>query len=169
MPVPASSGIFAFLHHMKVNYRDARPEDAKAILGLIKELAEYEKSPHLVENTEENLLKDGFGENPVYKAFVAEANGMVVGFALTYIRYSTWRGRVLYLEDIYVQPQSRSLGIGKELMKMSIDYARKLGLKYMVFQVLDWNTSAIQFYQRFDAEFDHEWVNVIIKTGIGQP
>lgn len=149
---------------MPIIYRDAEPKDVPAILGLIKELAEFEKAPHLVENTEANLLRDGFGDQPVYKAFVAEKEGVIVAFSLSYIRYSTWRGRVLYLEDIYVQQTARSGGIGKKLMEITLDYARSLGLKYMVFQVLDWNQAAIDFYKSFDAEFDSEWVNVLIKT-----
>lgn len=145
-------------------YRDAISEDVPAILGLIKELAEFEKAPHLVENTEDQLRHDGFGPNPVYKSFVAEKNGRVIGFSLSYIRYSTWRGRVLYLEDIYVQPESRSGGVGRGLMEITLAHARSLGLKYMVFQVLDWNQNAIDFYKTFGAEFDSEWVNVLIKT-----
>lgn len=149
---------------MNVVFRDAVTEDVPAILGLVKELAEFEKAPHLVENTVDQLREDGFGPNPVYKAFVAEKNGRIIGFSLSYIRYSTWRGRVLYLEDIYVQPDFRSGGVGRRLMEITIEYARSLGLKYVVFQVLDWNQKAIDFYKTFNGEFDPEWVNVLIKT-----
>lgn len=142
--------------------RPATPADVSSILGLIKELAEFEKAPHLVTNTEEQLLKDGFGPNPVYQSLVAEVDKMVVAFALSYIRYSTWRGRVVYLEDIYVQPAFRSQGVGQRLMEAKLDYARSIGVSYISFQVLDWNTDAQRFYKRFNAEFDPQWVNVLI-------
>lgn len=142
--------------------RPATPADVSSILGLIKELAEFEKAPHLVTNTEEQLLKDGFGSNPVYQSLVAEVDKMVVAFALSYIRYSTWRGRVVYLEDIYVQPAFRSQRVGQRLMEAKLDYARSIGVSYISFQVLDWNTNAQRFYERFNAEFDPQWVNVLI-------
>lgn len=147
---------------MNLVIREATPKDIPSILGLIKELADFEKAPHLVTNTEEQLLEDGFGSTPAYQALVAEVNGRVVGFALSYIRYSTWRGKVLYLEDLYVQPDFRSLGIGGKLMDAKLKYTKSLNIKYMVLQVLDWNTPAIRFYKSFQAQFDPEWINVLI-------
>lgn len=149
---------------MEIHYRKATAADVPAMMGLVRELAEFEKSPHLVENTEEKMQQDGFGPHPVFHAFVAEKETVIVGFALHYVRYSTWRGRVLYLEDIYIQPAHRSQGIGRKLMEMTMEFARKQGMKYLVFQVLEWNTPAIEFYKTFKAELDPEWINVIIRT-----
>lgn len=149
---------------MEIQYRNATVADVPAMMGLVRELAEFEKAPHLVENTEEKMFRDGFGSQPAFHAFVAEKEGVVVGFALNYVRYSTWRGRVLYLEDIYIQPAHRSQGIGRKLMEMTLEYARQQEMKYLVFQVLEWNTTAIEFYKSFQAELDAEWINVIIRT-----
>ena len=149
---------------MNLTIRNAVPLDVPAILGLIRELAEFEKAPHLVTNTEAQLLEDGFGTHPVYKSLVAEVDGKVVAFALSYIRYSTWRGRMVYLEDLYVQPAVRSMGIGRALMNAKMDYIKSLDIKYMILQVLDWNTPAIRFYETFQGQFDPEWINVLIEV-----
>ena len=145
-----------------ITCRPATAADVPAILGLIKELALFEKAPNEVTNTESQLLDDGFGENPAYKAIVAESKGVVIGFALSYLRYSTWKGKVVYLEDLYVQPAYRSHGVGRRLMEQKIAYTQRLGLPYLVLQVLDWNTNAIRFYERFGASFDPEWTTVRI-------
>jgi GNAT superfamily N-acetyltransferase len=142
--------------------RPAEERDIPTILDLIRQLALFEKAPEKVENTEAALLDDGFGPNPVYTAFIAERDGQPVGFTLSYIRYSTWRGKVLYLEDIFVPQKYRGLGVGKKLMQNQIDYARTMGYPYVCFQVLDWNQSALDFYKPFGAEFDSEWVNALI-------
>ena len=149
---------------MKISYRQALPGDTPALLGLIKELALFENAPEKVENTKAQLLEDGFGLSPAFKAFVAEHEGVVIAFALSYIRYSTWKGRVLYLEDLYVQPTFRSSGIGRNLINMKLDYSKTLGIKYLCLQVLDWNENAIKFYESFGAELDQEWVNVLIEV-----
>lgn len=149
---------------LNVIVREALRGDIPSILGLIKELAEFEKAPHLVTNTETQLLEDGFGLNPFYKAFVAEVDGKVVAFALSYIRYSTWRGKVIYLEDLYVQPEFRSFGIGHKLMEAKLEYAKSINIKHLMLQVLDWNAPAIRFYKTFQAQLDPEWINVLIEV-----
>lgn len=153
----------------EIRYREAEPKDVPAILELVRELAAFEKAPHLVENTEDQLLADGFSETPAFKSFVAAANNQVIAFALSYIRYSTWRGKVVYLEDIYVKPEFRSLGIGRKLMEIMLDYTRSLGIKYLVLQVLDWNNNAIRFYESFNCQMDPEWINVLIEVNQDQP
>ena len=149
---------------MNILYRQATPDDIPALLALIKELAMFENAPEKVETTKAQLLEDGFGLSPSFKAFVAENEGIVIAFALSYIRYSTWRGRVLYLEDLYVQPPFRSSGIGRRLINMKLDYSKTLGIKYLCLQVLDWNENAIRFYESYGAELDQEWVNVLIEV-----
>ena len=144
--------------------REATPTDVPDIFRLINGLAEFERAPEQVTNTEDSLLLDGFGQNPAYKAFVAEINGSVVGFALSYIRYSTWKGKMVYLEDIFVEPAYRSAGLGSQLLEQILAFAKSLGIAYLSFQVLDWNTEAIRFYKRFHASFDPEWVNVRIEV-----
>lgn len=126
---------------------------------LIHELALFEKAPHEVVATVDTLLKYGFGENPLFVAWVAEKNGEVVGLALCYIRYSTWKGPVLYLEDLIVTDSFRGLGIGKALFETCIDYAKNKKYSKMVWQVLDWNTPAIEFYKGYGANLDPEWLN----------
>jgi GNAT superfamily N-acetyltransferase len=149
---------------MQINYREATPNDIPALLGLIKELAEFENAPEKVETTKAQLLEDGFGLSPSYKAFVAEYEGLVIAFALSYIRYSTWKGRVLYLEDLYVQLPNRSSGIGRKLLNMKLEYAKTFGIKHLCLQVLDWNANAIKFYESYGAQLDQEWVNVLIEV-----
>jgi len=149
---------------MSITYRDANPFDVPAILGLIKELALFEKAPEKVENTEAQLLEDGFGQFPIFKAIVAQHEDTIVAFALSYFRYSTWRGKVVFLEDLYVKPEYRSKGIGRKLMEMKLAYTEKLGLKYLCLQVLDWNQPAIDFYKSWGAELDEEWINVLFET-----
>lgn len=142
--------------------RPATPEDVPVIMQLIRELAEYEKAPHEVTNTEEQLLADGFGENPVFGAFLAEIDGKVVGMLLYYTRYSTWKAKRLYVEDIIVQEAFRGNGIGKKLLDTTIEYAKKKGFSGLNWQVLDWNEPAINFYKKYDVNFDTEWWNVSI-------
>jgi GNAT superfamily N-acetyltransferase len=144
---------------MAITVRRAVKEDCPRLLELVKELAVYEKAPDEVTVTLDHFIESGFGEKPVWWAFVAEENGTVYGFALYYIRYSTWKGQAMYLEDILVTESARGKGIGKLLFDQLIEEAREKGLKRMVWQVLDWNEPAINFYNKYKADFDGEWLN----------
>ncbi len=144
---------------MSVIIREGTPGDIPAIMQLVRELAVYEKAPEQVTNTEERMLEEGFGNNPAFGVFLAELEGRVVGMSLYYYRYSTWKGRRLYLEDIIVNEASRGLGIGKILFDKTVEKARAEGCSGMMWQVLDWNTPAIDFYRKYDARFDGEWIN----------
>jgi GNAT superfamily N-acetyltransferase len=144
---------------MDITIRRAVKEDCPRLLELIRELAEYERAPNEVTVTLEHFEESGFGKNPVWWAFVAETNGIVVGFALYYIRYSTWKGQAMYLEDILVTQEMRGKGIGKLLMDRLIEEAKEKVLKRIVWQVLEWNEPAINFYKKYNARFDAEWVN----------
>jgi GNAT superfamily N-acetyltransferase len=133
-------------------------------LELIRELAVYEKAPDEVTVDPLHFEESGFGLNPVWWAFVVEnQEKKVVAFALYYIRYSTWKGQVMYLEDILVTEALRGKGIGKMLIERLIQEAKEKGFKRMTWQVLDWNEPAINFYKKFSAKFDPEWVNVTIE------
>ena len=140
--------------------RTGTPTDIPHIYTLICELAEYERAPEAVSNTPEQLLKDGFGEQPLFGFYVAEVQKEIVGMALYYYRYSTWKGKVLYLEDIYVRPAHRGQGIGEALMQILETHAKAQKCQRITFQVLDWNEPAIQFYQKIGMTIDKEWWNV---------
>lgn len=144
---------------MHVNIRRAEKEDCPALLALIRELAEYEKAPEQVTVTLSHFEESGFGNHPVWWGFVAELEGVVVGFALYYIRYSTWKGQCLYLEDFLVTEAHRGKGIGALLFERVMQEAKDKGFRRMVWQVLDWNEPAINFYKKYNANLDPEWVN----------
>ena len=145
---------------MHIQIRLAEKEDCGSMMELIKELAVYEKAPDEVTVDFDHFVESGFGENPVWHAFVAEVDNHVVGFALYYIRYSTWKGQRLYLEDILVNEAFRRNGIGKLLFDRLIEEAKEKKLNGMVWQVLDWNEPAINFYKKYEGvKFDSEWVN----------
>ncbi|MGJ1317831.1 N-acetyltransferase family protein [Sphingobacterium spiritivorum] len=146
----------------EVIIREAVKTDCPAMLELIKELALFEKAPEQVTVTMEEFEESGFGNNPVWGAFVAEVSGNIVGISLYYIRYSTWKGRRLYLEDLIVTEQMRGTGIGKKLLDKTVEYSKSKGYSGMMWQVLDWNTPAIEFYKKYQATFDGEWLNVSI-------
>lgn len=147
-----------------IKIRRAIKEDCGAMLELIKELAVYENAPDEVTVDFDHFVESGFGTNPVYWAFVAEANGLVVGFALYYIRYSTWKGQRMYLEDLLVTESWRRKGIGEQLFERLLLEAREKKYSGMVWQVLDWNEPAINFYKKYEeVQFDNEWVNCSIK------
>jgi len=153
MPLPAA--------HISV--RAAKAADCPRLLELIHELAVYERAPQEVTVSLPHFQESGFGERPVWWAYVAEANGFIVGFALYYVRYSTWKGQRMYLEDIIVTEEWRGKGIGTLLMDTLIEEAKQKGFSGMLWQVLEWNEPAIKFYQRYKPAFDHEWVNVSIE------
>lgn len=144
---------------MAITIRRAVKEDCPRLLELIHELAVYEKAPDEVTVSMTHFTESGFGNNPVWWAFVAEENGLISGFALYYIRYSTWKGQAMYLEDIIVTEEARGKGIGKLLFERLIEEAREKGFIRMTWQVLEWNEPAIRFYKKFNAAFDKEWWN----------
>ena len=149
---------------MGIKIRKAVKEDCGRMLELVKELAEYEKAPQEVTVDFDHFVESGFGNNPVWWAFVAEVDGTVEGFALYYIRYSTWKGQRMYLEDIIVTEKMRGFGIGKFLFDQLIEEAKEKKFNGIVWQVLDWNEPAINFYKKFDGvKFDAEWVNCSIE------
>ncbi|MBK6937723.1 MAG: GNAT family N-acetyltransferase [Chitinophagaceae bacterium] len=147
---------------METQIRRAFSEDCPRLLELVKELAIYEKAPEEVTVSLEHFIESGFGEKPVWWAFVAEEEGKILGFALYYIRYSTWKGQTMYLEDILVTKQARGKGIGKLLFDRLIEEAKEKKFNRIVWQVLEWNESAINFYKKYNARFDHEWINGIL-------
>jgi GNAT superfamily N-acetyltransferase len=142
--------------------RKAEKSDCVQMMDLIRELAEFEKAPQEVTVSMEEFELAGFGPSPVWGAFVAEIDHLIVGISLYYIRYSTWKGRRLYLEDLIVTEKMRGTGIGKQLLEETIRYSREQGYSGMMWQVLDWNTPAIEFYKKYGATFDDEWINVSI-------
>ncbi len=144
--------------------RKGKKQDLSRVLELIKELAEYEKAPDQVTNTIEMMEEDGFGENPVFGFFVAEDDEKgIVGISLYYYRYSTWKGKKLYLEDIVVTENERGKGIGKMLFDATIEQGKATNCTGMMWQVLEWNEPAINFYRKnYQAQFDPEWINCSI-------
>jgi len=153
---------------MSIIIRRAVKEDCERILELIQELAKFEKAPQEVTVTLSHFEESGFGNNPIWWAFVAEeidetwASKTIQGFALYYIRYSTWKGQRMYLEDILVTEKMRGKQIGKQLFDRLIVESKEKDLKGIVWQVLDWNVPAIEFYKKYSATFDNEWINCSI-------
>lgn len=140
--------------------RPAKPTDVSAILTLIKELATFEKEPEAVDVTEQELLDNGFGANPLFQTIVAEINGEIVGMALYYYRFSTWKGKTLHLEDLIVRQSFRGQGVGYELYKAFIKVAEKLGVRRIEWVVLNWNKPAIDFYEKSGAKILADWQTV---------
>jgi GNAT superfamily N-acetyltransferase len=145
---------------MSVIIREALKEDCIRLLELINELAVYEKSPDEVTVSLEEFVNAGFGINPVWKSFVAEYDGVIQGFGLYYIRYSTWKGCRMYLEDLLVTENMRGKGLGKMIFDRLIEEAKEKKFKGITWQVLDWNEPAINFYKKYNTEFDSGWINV---------
>jgi len=144
--------------------RRAIREDCPRLMELIHELAVYERAPEEVTVSLQHFEESGFGAHPVWWAFVAEINGVVAAFALYYIRYSTWKGQRLYLEDILVTRDMRGKGLGSLLFERLIEEAREKKLNGIVWQVLEWNEPAIRFYKKYDAVYDAEWLNGCCNT-----
>lgn len=142
-----------------INIRAGKKEDLPRVLELIKELAAFERAPHEVTNTLSQLEEDGFGPHPVYGFFVAETGKLIIGLSLYYWRYSTWKGKRLYLEDIIVTETHRGKGAGKLLFEITMRKALDEKCTGMMWQVLDWNEPAINFYKKYGAKLDGEWVN----------
>ncbi len=145
-----------------VTIRKAVIDDCPAMMDLIKQLATFEKAPDEVTVTMSEFIDSGFGSHPIWEAFVAERNNIIIGMSLYYIRYSTWKGRRLYLEDLVVTQTERGNGIGGMLLSHTINFAKKQGFSGMMWQVLDWNHAAINFYKKYQAQFDEQWVNVTL-------
>ena len=144
---------------MKVKIRKGLKSDLPSVLALIKELAEFEKAPDEVCVTLEELEEDGFGQHPYYWFIVAEYKEEIIGLSFYFIRYSTWKGRFLFLEDFVVKEDFRGQGVGAQLFEETIRIAQRLEVKGMVWQVLDWNEDAIRFYKKYEASIHTEWLN----------
>lgn len=146
-----------------ITIRRAVKEDCPRILELVRELALFERAPEQVTVTPAHFEGSGFGEKPVWWAFVAETEGKVQAFALYYIRYSTWKGQRMFLEDLLVTEKLRGKGIGQLLFDVLVKEAKEKGLNGIVWQVLEWNEPAIKFYTKLNASFDAEWVNCSVE------
>jgi len=143
---------------IEFSLRNATQNDLPAILGLVKDLAEFERAPDEVTITLKQLEEDGFGDRPLFWVIVAESKGSMVGMSFYYIRYSTWKGKCLYLEDIIVKEAYRENGIGKALFEKTIEKAKEIQAKLIVWQVLEWNEPAINFYKAYGADLDGQWL-----------
>ena len=142
---------------MHIEIRKANLDDMEAIHALVRELAEYEKGLHRVTTTSESYRKDF--EEKVFDAYVAEVDGEIVGMALYYMNFSTWRGKMMYLEDFIVKESKRGHGIGAKLFEAFLEEAKLQECTMVKWQVLDWNEPAIHFYKKYDVVFDNEWVD----------
>jgi GNAT superfamily N-acetyltransferase len=147
-----------------IRIRRATAADCPRILELIHELARFEKAPQEVTVTAEHFAESGFGPHPVWWAFVVTVNDRIEGFALYYIRYSTWKGQRLYLEDLIVTEEMRGKGLGKLLFDRLIVEMKEKNFMGMVWQVLDWNEPAIKFYKKYQSQFDAGWINCAIEN-----
>ncbi|KAF2509871.1 GNAT family N-acetyltransferase [Flavobacterium foetidum] len=137
--------------------RKGNPEDMKSVLGLIQELAIFEKEPEAVVITEEDLIRDGFGEKPLFHVFVAEVEEEIVGIALYYYRYSTWKGKTIHLEDLIVKEKMRGTGLGSALYAEIMKQGKRDGVRRVEWNVLAWNTPAVNFYKNSGAKILDDW------------
>ena len=140
-----------------MNIRKGNPDDMKAVLGLIQELADFEKEPEAVVVTAEDLVHDGFGPVPLFHVFVAEVEKKIVGIALYYYRYSTWKGKTIHLEDLIVKEEMRGTGLGYALYSEIIKQGKKDKVRRIEWNVLDWNTPAVEFYEKSGAKVLDDW------------
>jgi len=147
-----------------IDIRSGTKNDLPRVLELIKELAEYEKALNEVTNTIAMLEADGFGAQPIFGFFVAEEEDVIHGISLYYYRYSTWKGKRLYLEDIVVTQEQRGRGIGNLLFEATMKKVLEENCTGMMWQVLDWNQPSIEFYKRYNAWFDNEWINCHLES-----
>ncbi|WP_109301688.1 GNAT family N-acetyltransferase [Aquimarina sp. AU474] len=137
--------------------RDAIAQDMDQVLDLIQELATFENEPDAVEVTTEDLIREGFGNNPLFHCFVAEVDQQIVGIALVYFRFSTWKGRSLHLEDLIVKESMRGTGLGRALYTEVLKYGQSKGVRRVEWVVLDWNKNAIDFYEKSGAKLLKDW------------
>ena len=150
---------------MKIGIRKAVKEDCVKMMELVRELAVYERAPEEVTVTTEHFIESGFGEKPVWEAFVAVSGDGLIGFALYYTRYSTWKGQRMYLEDLLVTESMRGQGIGKLLFNALLEECKSKNFSGMVWQVLDWNEPAINFYKKYEGvKIDSGWLNCSIQS-----
>jgi GNAT superfamily N-acetyltransferase len=148
---------------MNINIRKATKSDCERMMELVRELAVFERAPDEVTVTMEHFIEMGFGKNPVWQALVAvNEEEKIIGISLYYMRYSTWKGLRLYLEDLIVTSEYRGKGIGKMLFESTVEEARKMGVSGIMWQVLDWNEPAIEFYKKYGADVSGEWLNCSI-------
>lgn len=145
--------------------RKGERRDIPAVFKLIQELALFEKAPESVKNTPQMMLEDAFCEPPVFHFFVAELEEKIVGTAIFYISYSTWKGKSLYLDDLVVQEQYRGTGIGTKLIQAFLKQASDWNVQMVHWQVLDWNKPAIEFYEKMGCNLDAEWINCKLFKG----
>ncbi len=143
---------------MSIVVRKAVIEDVPQIRKLVEGLALYEKAPEEVTVSLEEFTQDGFGENPVYQCRVAVAENTIIGFSLFYIAYSTWKGKIVYLDDLFVEEAYRKSGTGKQLIDEVIFYAKEINANQVRWAVLEWNEPAISFYKKLQVEFDAAWI-----------
>ena len=144
---------------MSMKIRQGIKKDLPSVLKLIKELADYENAIDQVTITLEDLQQDGFGSHPWYWFLVAEKEGEIIGLSFYFVRYSTWKGKFLFLEDFVIKEEYRRQGVGSILFEETIKICNKLKLNGMSWQVLDWNQSAINFYKKYNAEIKNDWLN----------
>ncbi|WP_323755780.1 GNAT family N-acetyltransferase [Roseivirga sp.] len=144
---------------MSITIRKGTAKDLTQVFELVKELAEYEKALHEVENSVERMTEDAFGEKPIFEFFVAEENGKIEGTAIFYYRYSTWKGKAVFLEDLVVRKEKRGAGIGKKLLDAIVQEAKDVDARQVMWQVLDWNEPAINFYKKLGTDLDEGWIN----------
>jgi GNAT superfamily N-acetyltransferase len=149
-----------------ITLRRAMKEDCPRLLELVHELAYFEKAPDEVTVTVEHFTEGGFGPNPVWWAFVVCVDGKIEGFALYYIRFSTWKGQRIWLEDLIITEKMRGRGLGTLLFERLLEEVKEKKFSGMVWQVLDWNEPAIEFYKKYNARFEPEWVNCSISEAV---
>ncbi len=146
-----------------IEIRKGTKEDLPRLMELIQELALFEKAPDSITNTIKDMEADGFGSAPVFEFYVAITDNIIVGIALYFVKYSTWKGKGIYLDDLIITEKYRGKGIGKILFDKIIDEAKKINAKQLHWQVLDWNTPAIDFYKKYGADIDATWLDCKLK------